>query len=1277
MKNDKSRKWQLFLVIIVSGAILIGSGIFYYRYEQKSIRKEIYNDLHAIGSLKINQIVQWKKERLGDANIIMHREVFHFAAERLSKPDKDSMIFKNIHSQMNYLINQYGYENILITDPGGELFISVKEQKNNLDSKTRQFIMESARRKEIVFTDFYRDTENHICLDIIVPLINKYDKAYAMVLLRIDPCDYLYPLIQSWPVASNTAETVLLRKEGDEILFLNELRHIPNSALSLRIPVTNLKVPGVQAAIGNEGVYEGYDYRHKKVVSDIRAVPETPWFMVSKIDRDEVYSELRYRTIIIIVFIFVLMLLISASLAWIYQLRQNKIYRSLHKAKKILSETENEFRTTLYSIGDAVITFDKEEKIKNLNPVAESLTGWKENEAIGKNVSDIFNIRNEKTKMPVNNFMGEIFKDDGKTGFSDNVLLITKINKEIPVSVSGAPIRNDKNELIGIILVFRDQTEERKRQKILIDNERRIQNLFRHAGDGILILDANRTIVDTNNMALDMLGYNREELLDKDITGILDLHQSEKKGMQFPKDDFKIPRLQEWKCLRKNGSVFPVEASVQMVSEEEYFVIMRDLTSRYQMEEALRESERKFRETVINLDEGYYSVTPDGILLEHNQAFNQLLGFEKTADLKGARLPDFWQNPDERKEYLQELKQKGSISNYQIGAKTIDGKKITVIASAHFVYNEDNQPIRIEGVFLDITERLKKEEQLRNSEERYRSTLDNMMEGCQILGFDWEYLYINDTASIHSRRLKEELLGKKYTEIWPDIELTEFYKILKNCMEKRASKHLENKFIFPDGSEGWFDLTIQPVPEGVFILSIDISERKKSEINEKLTGEVLDILNNKRDTASMIKAVIRSIKQSIGMEAIGIRLKKDEDFPYYLTDGFNQEFLSDKCYLCMHDNNGNLIRDKNGLPELDCMCGDVIRGKVNFDSSFFTKGGSFRSNNKKELKIATKKNERYSRLHSRCRSERYESVAFIPVRSGTEVIGLLHLNDQRAHLFTEDMILFLENLTSNIGIAIARNIAEEQIRQMNAELENRVTQRTSQLEAANKELEAFSYSVSHDLRAPLRHISGFTDLLVKNYREILPDKAAHYMDTIAKSTQQMGLLIDDLLEFSRTGRTEVKKSIFQMDQLLDEVMHQVKPLCQDRIIEWEITSMPEVTGDQSLLRTVWTNLLSNAIKYTRQKEVARIEVGCNKKENEYIFYVRDNGVGFDMKYVQKLFGVFQRLHAISEFEGTGIGLANVRRIIMRHGGRTWAEGKPGEGAVFYFTLPCYNMINQS
>lgn len=254
----------------------------------------------------------------------------------------------------------------------------------------------------------------------------------------------------------------------------------------------------------------------------------------------------------------------------------------------------------------------------------------------------------------------------------------------------------------------------------------------------------------------------------------------------------------------------------------------------------------------------------------------------------------------------------------------------------------------------------------------------------------------------------------------------------------------------------------------------------------------------------------------------------------------------------------------------------------------------------------------------------------------------------------------------SVSDVTARTLAENQISELNHQLEGKI----EQLSEVNRELEAFSYSVSHDLRAPLRHIAGFSDKLGRHLGTEIDDKTTHYLDVIGTATGHMAQLIDGLLAYSRLGRSALRMRPVDMQALVAEVRSHAIADAAERDITWNMAELPTVVGDASMLRTVWQNLLGNAVKYTSQREHARIdvEVACSD-DGEYIFTVRDNGAGFDMAYADKLFGVFQRMHKASEFPGSGIGLANVRRIVMRHGGRTWAEAEPGKGASFHFSLP--------
>ena len=273
-------------------------------------------------------------------------------------------------------------------------------------------------------------------------------------------------------------------------------------------------------------------------------------------------------------------------------------------------------------------------------------------------------------------------------------------------------------------------------------------------------------------------------------------------------------------------------------------------------------------------------------------------------------------------------------------------------------------------------------------------------------------------------------------------------------------------------------------------------------------------------------------------------------------------------------------------------------------------------------------------------------------------------------MLNEDLERKVHERTASLESEIVeRERAERTVRDLNATLEARVTERTAELATANNELESFSYSVSHDLRAPLRAVAGYSQLLVNRCASALPEEGRRLLDSVIHSAGRMSQLIDDLLRFSRLSRQPLSAETVPLTALVNEIISDLREQAGDRPIEFHVSNLPDCRGDTSLLRQVFTNLLSNAVKFTRTKDPAIIEAGFLQGADEAVYFVRDNGAGFDMRYAEKLFGVFQRLHTTEEFEGTGIGLSIVHRIIQRHGGRTWAEAKVGEGATFYFTLP--------
>jgi signal transduction histidine kinase len=296
------------------------------------------------------------------------------------------------------------------------------------------------------------------------------------------------------------------------------------------------------------------------------------------------------------------------------------------------------------------------------------------------------------------------------------------------------------------------------------------------------------------------------------------------------------------------------------------------------------------------------------------------------------------------------------------------------------------------------------------------------------------------------------------------------------------------------------------------------------------------------------------------------------------------------------------------------------------------------------------------------------SYAVVPMLAQGELIGAVSFGGGPAAISAEQMGIAQE-VAAQFAITLLHARLHERVKRHAEELEQRVRERTAELEAANRDLEAFSYSVSHDLRAPLRAINGFARILVEEHSADLSAEARDYLQLVCDNAVQMGRLVDDLLAFSRLGRQAVRTQSVSPTGLVRRCLEELHAEQKGRRVEIILPDLPACRADPSLLKQVWLNLLANALKYTRKREQATIEVGCRSEEGQRTYFVRDNGVGFDMRYAGKLFGVFQRLHRAEDYEGTGVGLAIVQRIVQRHGGRVWAEAAPDHGATFFFTLP--------
>ncbi len=722
--------------------------------------------------------------------------------------------------------------------------------------------------------------------------------------------------------------------------------------------------------------------------------------------------------------------------------------------------------------------------------------------------------------------------------------------------------------------------------------------------------------LEVNDAAVGKYGYTRAEF--KKMT-IKDIRPEADVTRLIADIERARPALQhsgEWRHRLKGGRVIDVEITshtLKFNGRDAVLVMAQDVTERKQSEEALHDSEARLTGVIASAMDAIISIDSEQRVVMFNAAAEDMFRCP-AGEAIGMPLERFI--PERfraaHREHVRLYAETG-ISSRSMGklgplsGLRANGEEFPIEASISQVMVSGQKILTV--ILRDSTERKQAEEKLRKSEERFHSSLDNMLEGAQILGHDWRYLYLNAAAEIHNRRPNRELLGSKYTEVWPGIESTLVFSEIERCMEERIVRHLENRFVYPDGEAGWFDLSIQPIPEGVFILSIDITERKRAEKFLLQSEQKFSLVFEKAAYAATLSALPN-----------GVIIDVNE--AWTKMSGYTKQEMLGRTTL-----------------ELGINPDTEARARI-----------------LAELRAKGSVHDQEAITHTKSGETRILSVN----------IDLVEMGGQQFILNTA------EDITE-------RKRAEEEIRKLNAELEERVVQRTAQLEAANKELEAFSYSVSHDLRAPLRAMDGFSQALLEDYADQLPPEGQGYLQRVRASAQHMAELIDDMLNLSRVTRAPLERQPIDLSEMAEFICVQLQHAQPGRQVTFSIAPGLTASGDPHLIRILLENLLGNAWKFTSRRENALIEFGSltplpssnpgrEAEAEDKIFFVRDNGAGFDMTYADKLFGAFQRLHSLSEFPGTGIGLAIVQRVIHKHGKRVWAEGKVGEGATFYFTL---------
>ena len=979
-------------------------------------------------------------------------------------------------------------------------------------------------------------------------------------------------------------------------------------------------------------------------------------------------------------------------------------------------------------------------------------------------------------------------------------------------------------------IAFTDVTQRNKAQEALRQSEEKYRQIVETAHEGIWVIDAHQRTTFVNRRMAEILGHTSEEMLGQPLFAFMNEESRAEAERRLAGGREGTSETRERLYRRKDGSAVWGLLSVNPLfspsgSYTGALAMVTDITERkraeHELQTLLEVLDQRVAEKTAELRNAMtynrslietsldplVTIDVDGRISDVNGATIRATGVPRE-QLIGSDFSEYFADSAKARAGFVQVFREGIIRDYELHLRHRDGSTMPVEYNAAVYRDAEGAVAGVFAAARDVSVQKRSAEALRRSEERYRQIVESAHEGIWLIDAGLETTFVNARMAEILGYETEEMLGQPPFAFMPDDTRADAEQQMERWRQGTSDSR-ERRFRKKDGSEVWTFLSGNPLHSpgggfaGALAMVTDITERKQADFYREMGRKVLQIFNEPGDLRDSIRRVVDTMKSLTGLDAVGIRLEAGDDFPYFVQEGFPEDFLATENSLVERGPDGGVCRDEGGSVRLECTCGLVISGETDPANPLFTRGGSCWTNNSFPLLDIPPGED--PRLHPRnnCIHQGYASVALVPIRGGGRILGLIQLNDERKGRFTLPAIELLEEAATFIGAALMRRWAEEALRTLQVDLEKRVRERAAelaksrellretarlsrvggweydlrtneltwtevtyeihevepgerqtvergihfyaaesrpriqevferaaaagepfdeelelitakgrriwvrvignpyvengrivrvggvfqdihdrkmrmtQLEEANRELEAYSYSISHELRTPLRAIDGHSALIVRDCGALLGNEAQHHFHEVRWNAQRMGRLIDDLLAFSRSGRTQLALSRVDMTGAARAAFARLEfPPALVQRVSFSVDDLPEVVGDAELLGRVWENLLSNAVKFGAAQERPEIHVEGSVENAEAIYRVRDNGIGFDMQYAGKLFGIFQRLHRTHELEGTGVGLALIRRIVVRHGGRVWAEGGLGTGATFSFALPVIPLDRQ-
>jgi PAS domain S-box-containing protein len=912
---------------------------------------------------------------------------------------------------------------------------------------------------------------------------------------------------------------------------------------------------------------------------------------------------------------------------------------------------------------DAIISVDIEQKIVLFNVAAEAMFRCTAAKALGRTLDGFiigFNLAESQPaerrgKAPAH--APESHTLSGRRSDGEEFPLEASISQ---TEVAGQKI---------CTLILRDISGRRSNEEAT----ERLAAIVGSSDDAVVSKDLNSIVTSWNAGAERLFGYAAGEIVGRSIALIIPpdrLHEEDEIQGQIKRGE----RVEHFETCRltKDGRSIPVSVWVSPIRNREGSIIgaskmVRDITKRKQAEGALRRSEARFAKAFqANPAAMCITTIHEGRFIEVNERYCQLFDYTRE-ELIGRTSVELalWDVPEIRTAVMESLQARGAVRDYEAQFRCRNRQQLDALISMEQIdFPGENESVVI-SMFADITERKRADAALRASEEWLRQITNLVPHGIFAKNTAGRYIFANPALAETCGLSLEDIIGKDDFALVSDRTQAEAYQADDRAvLESGVTKFIAEEYNTDLSGRTRVLQTIKmpfTVPEtgerAVFGAWVDITARKRAEeevqrLNAELEQRVIE-------RTAQLETVNRELRQS--RAELNSLFESLPGLYVVLTPDFKIVAVSDAYLTATMTTREGIVG--RGLFEVfpDNPDDPNTQGTSNLRASLIRV-----LTNSAADTMAIQKYD--VRRPDGVFEERYWSPINSPVvGAGQQVQYIIH----RVEDVTEFVLSKSHTVSRDAEFSARMEQMEAEIFTSSQKVQaanQQLEAANKELEAANKELESFSYSVSHDLRAPLRAMDGFSRAVLEDYGPQLPEDGQRYLQVIRTSAQRMGNLIDDLLSFSRLSRAKLSKRTMDVRRLVQETLEELHSQNQKREIKVNIAELPACEGDPSLLKQVWVNLLSNAFKYTQKRESALIEIGCKADGPANIYFVRDNGTGFDMRYAHKLFGVFQRLHRAEDYDGTGVGLAIVQRIIHRHGGTVWAEAVVDQGATFYFTL---------